>query len=62
MTPADIIVIALIAIIVGGASYYIYRAKKNGRKCIGCPDSSKCSGHCASCSCGCGSKEEQSQD
>ena len=58
MTLADIIVIALIALIVGGASYYIYRTKKSGKKCIGCPHGSECSGNCASCSCGCDSKEE----
>lgn len=57
MGPIDFIVIGVIALIVGGASYYIYRAKKSGRKCIGCPDSQTCSGHCASCSC-CGNKDE----
>ncbi|MBQ7344227.1 MAG: FeoB-associated Cys-rich membrane protein [Clostridia bacterium] len=64
MGPIDFVVIAVIALIVGGASFYIYRAKKSGKKCIGCPDSascqsgSKCSGSCSSCSCGCSSKEE----
>ena len=38
----DIIVILIIAAIVGGAAYYIYRSKKNGKKCIGCPDSATC--------------------
>lgn len=51
MEPIDFIVIAVITLIVGGASYYIYRAKKSGRKCIGCPDSKTCSGSCSSCSC-----------
>lgn len=45
----DIIIIAIIAIVVGLAGLYVYRAKKKGRKCIGCPDSSSCSGNCAAC-------------
>ena len=66
MGPVDFIVIGLIILVVGGASLYIYRAKKSGKKCIGCPDSSSCqssgggcSGHCSSCSCGCGKDEEE---
>ena len=62
MGPIDFIVIGVIALIVGGASYYIYRAKKSGKKCIGCPDSERCSGHCSYCSCGCGSIKENDQD
>ena len=54
MGPVDYIIIAVIALIVGGAAFYIYKAKKSGKKCIGCPDSSTCSGHCGSCSGKCG--------
>ena len=54
MKPIDILVIFIIAAIIGGASYYIYRAKKSGKKCIGCPSSSSCGGNCASCQCNCG--------
>lgn len=50
----DIIVIAVIVLIVGGASYYIYRAKKSGQKCIGCPHSKQCASK--NCSCGCTSE------
>lgn len=39
----DFIIILIIVAIVGGASYYIYRAKKKGKGCIGCPDSASCS-------------------
>ena len=64
MGPIDIVIIAVIVLIVGAASYYIYRAKKSGKKCIGCPDScscsakakEKCSGGCHSCH-GCGTAE-----
>ena len=38
----EIIAILLIVAIVGGAIYYIVRAKKNGVKCIGCPDRGSC--------------------
>ena len=55
----DIIVIAIIIAIVGGAMAYIIKAKKSGKKCIGCPDSYSCSakskGGCSGCS-GCGEK------
>ena len=51
MGPVDYVIIAVIAAVIGGASYYIYKAKKSGKKCIGCPDSGSCSGHCGSCSC-----------
>jgi len=47
----DVIIIALIALIIGLAVIYIYKAKKSGKKCIGCPDG--CSGkdreECKSC-------------
>ena len=50
----DIIPIIIIALIIGGAVFYIIKAKKSGRKCIGCPDSANCSksknGKCCCCS------------
>ena len=39
----DLIIILILAAILGGAAWYIYRAKKSGKKCIGCPDSCSCS-------------------
>ena len=42
MKPEDVIVIAIIAVIVGLAGLYVYRAKKSGKTCIGCPHSGKC--------------------
>lgn len=53
----NVIIIAVVLVIVGLAGLYIYKAKKSGKKCIGCPDSGSCSGscsgNCASCG-GCG--------
>ncbi|MBQ4545226.1 MAG: FeoB-associated Cys-rich membrane protein [Oscillospiraceae bacterium] len=45
----DIIVVAVLLAILGAAAWYVIKAKKNGKKCIGCPGGcSSCSG-CASC-------------
>lgn len=55
MGPVDYIVIAVIAAVIGLAAFYVYKAKKSGKKCIGCPDGG-CSSECGSCSCGCGKK------
>ena len=48
----DYIVIGILVIITFAAAGYIYRAKKSGKKCIGCPDGSSCScsDGCKSCS------------
>jgi len=43
----DLIIILIIALIVGLASFYIYKAKKSGKKCIGCPDGCSCGGKCS---------------
>ena len=47
----DIIIIALIIVILAMAAGYIYKAKKNGKKCIGCPNSESCSRNCHGCHC-----------
>ena len=52
----EIIAISVIVLIIGCAAAYIIKAKKSGKKCIGCPDSGSCSGNCGGCSCGCGQK------
>jgi hypothetical protein len=62
MTFGDIIAIAVTLIIIGGAVAYIIKAKKSGKKCIGCPDSASCSGKCASCSCGCSRAEQMDEN
>lgn len=46
----NIILIALLVCILGAIIFYLYRAKKRGETCIGCPYAkqcgSKCSGGC----------------
>ena len=48
MTPVDIILLLVIALTVGGAVFYIVRAKRQGQKCVGCPYAKECGGCCAS--------------
>jgi hypothetical protein len=62
MGPIDFIIIAIIALVVGGAVAYIIKEKRSGKKCIGCPDSSSCGnnngcqGNCSGCSGQCNNK------
>lgn len=49
----NIVIIAVVVLIVAGALFYMYRAKKRGQKCIGCPYGKECTG-----SCSCKEKEE----
>jgi len=44
----DYIAIAVIALIIGAALFYIIRAKKRGEKCVGCPYAKSCGGKCHS--------------
>ena len=46
----NVILIAIIFIAVGGALRYIYKAKKSGQACIGCPYSKQCGGKHGNCS------------
>ena len=48
----DYIILAIVALILGCAIWYIVKAKKSGKKCIGCPDgccSKKDGDICACC-------------
>lgn len=52
----DIVISIILLAVVGLAARYVYRAKKNGAKCIGCPAGGSC------CSCGkgaCSAEKEQ---
>lgn len=55
MKLIDIVIVAVILLILIAAGWFIYKSKKSGKKCIGCPDSGSCSGGCGSCngSCNC---------
>ena len=49
----NFLIIVILLAIVGGASGYIYKAKKSGAKCVGCPHAKTCGSQCGGCS-GCG--------
>ena len=64
----DIIIVVILVVIVGLAAWYVYKAKKSGKKCIGCPDGCSCEskqGKSSGCcggeegSCCCGNKNEK---
>ena len=39
---ADLIVVLILLALCGLAVFYIYKQKKKGAKCIGCPYANKC--------------------
>lgn len=45
----DIILIAILLIIVGAICLYLYKAKKRGEHCIGCPYAKQCSQKSCNC-------------
>ena len=57
------IIIMIVIIIIGFAAFYVWKAKKGGKKCIGCPDGSCCSskkqnnGSCNGCNVYCRCKK-----
>ena len=54
----NLIVIAVLVLILGAAIGYVIKAKKSGKKCIGCPDAAACGGKsgggCSGSCCSCG--------
>ena len=46
MGTENVIIIAILVLIVAGIGLYLYRAKKRGAKCIGCPYAKQCGGSC----------------
>lgn len=47
----NIILIAVITAIITGAGLYIYKQKKKGAVCIGCPHAKECAKKNSTCSC-----------
>ncbi len=60
MKLEDILIIAILVVVIGLAAFYVYKAKKSGKKCIGCPDGGSCDGSCHGC-CGCGTESKQNE-
>jgi len=44
----NLIVIAVLLLIVGAIALYLYKAKKRGTTCIGCPHAKTCKSHLCS--------------
>lgn len=65
----NLLVIAILVVVLGGAIAYIIKAKKSGAKCIGCPAGGTCGktksagscGGCGSCSGYGGEEKERSE-
>lgn len=55
------IIIAVVVLIVAAVIAYIVKAKKSGKKCIGCPDGGSCGKESSCCSCGCGGEKTEQQ-
>lgn len=41
----NVILVMILLLIAGGAGLYLYRAKKRGEHCIGCPYAKSCNKH-----------------
>lgn len=52
----DFIVTILLLLLIGGAITYLWRAKKRGQTCVGCPHAKQCAMHKqkSGCECSCG--------
>ncbi|WP_155828078.1 FeoB-associated Cys-rich membrane protein [Butyrivibrio sp. VCB2006] len=48
---ANIIAALVIILLFGWACFYIYKEKKSGRKCIGCPSAGACQKASSACHC-----------
>lgn len=44
----NLIAVIILVLLLGGAVYYLIRAKKRGVKCVGCPACGGCGGKCES--------------
>lgn len=42
----NVLIALIVAAILGGVIWYLHRAKKQGKTCIGCPYCKQCSGKC----------------
>lgn len=46
MTMENVIIIIILLCMVAGIVHYLYKAKKRGETCIGCPYAKQCGGKC----------------
>ena len=48
----NLIILAVVAVILALSGRYLYKAKKRGARCIGCPGCCSCNGKTGGCQCG----------
>lgn len=48
----SVIAAVVLLVIIGLAGLYVYKAKKQGEQCIGCPHSKTCASRKNGCGCG----------
>ena len=47
----NVIAVLVLLVIVAAAGGYVYKAKKSGQKCVGCPYAKECSARANGCGC-----------
>ncbi len=55
----NLIIIVILLCIIGSIIVYLYKAKKKGKTCIGCPYGEQCSSRQESCCCAGHQKEDE---
>jgi len=58
----DLILIAVLVIIIGLSALYVYKAKKSGKTCIGCPNGCSCNTKNSTSPCCCNNRETDKQN
>jgi len=59
MMGADLIAVAVLVLILGGAIAYIMKEKKRGVKCVGCPYADSCAAKAKKGTCSCQEEEKE---
>ena len=60
MRPEEIIALVAVLLAVVGALVYIIKSKRQGRRCVGCPEAGKCGR--AFCGGGCQTEKHSKKD
>ena len=47
----NVIAVLVILAVLAGAAGYVYKAKKSGQKCVGCPYAKQCAARQNGCGC-----------
>ena len=45
----NVLIVGILGLIIGMAAGYVYKSRKRGAACIGCPHSGQCGGGCSGC-------------